>query len=347
MMRLSLTAFVRGYNTGLLLDCEEEGKVLPSIESFEQRWKVPKVGYIFHEYCLKPVIGETKWNRRLDENQRLAPMMTEAFVLAELANNYHPWVYDFKTLNPNTTLKTEYDEDVLTVLLQEGEQGEGEEQQRQDEEELELFCGDLDMIEVSVPTPPVAAPNGNANEGGTNGQGQEEQQDARDHQDFTVLSQLNANAGPYQEARDRNKAIMRGIREQLVLDREQQRVGSHVALYVAVKAKLIADASQPVTSPAETRKRKLRVKREMKSLTKQCKKPKKGNNRLKGGWTDQGIQYVQRMMQRIRRDEESGIRLKWEAAYKKLIESVKQIEAAEEEEAESVPIEWEMMLVEV
>lgn len=56
---------------------------------------------------------------------------------------------------------------------------------------------------------------------------------------------------------------------------------------------------------------------------------------------------MQRMMQRIRRDEESGIRLKWEAAYKKLIESVKQIEAAEEEEAESVPIEWEMMLVEV
>jgi hypothetical protein len=154
----------------------------------------------------------------------------------------------------------------------------------------------------------------------------------------------------YQEARNQYKAILRRIRDQLVRDHKQGQgyeTNASVARYAAVKAKLIEDASQPVTSTAETRKRKHKDKREMKSLTTHCKKPKKGSNPLKGGWTDEGIQYVHKKMRIIKQDEDSGIRRKWEETYKKLLESVKQIKEGEEEEEDGEPVDLEMMLVEV
>ena len=39
-------------------ECEIDGLILPSIESFQMRLKLPKVNFIFYEYFFKAVVGD-------------------------------------------------------------------------------------------------------------------------------------------------------------------------------------------------------------------------------------------------------------------------------------------------
>jgi hypothetical protein len=64
----------------------------------------------------------------------------EAYTLAMVRNHYFAWLYKFKAINPNTSIKTAYDHQVLEPTNQ------------GDEQLIEMFCGDLDLVEVSVPT---------------------------------------------------------------------------------------------------------------------------------------------------------------------------------------------------
>jgi hypothetical protein len=351
--------WIRLQPTGLCRDCEEYDKVLPSIETFLQRWNQPKAFFLFYEYFFKPVIGETIWNRRIDENKRLGSKVSEAFALAELVNNYHAFLYEFKTMYPNTTLKTEYDDEVLVVPQGQHQQGQQRNEQQEQDEELQLFCGDLDLFEVSVPqTAGGTSSNANSN-------GSDEEQAARD-QDFTLLlmdMEGTAVAPAYQEARAHSKAIQRGIRDQLRQDRAEQGSTttdganndvvtlSSIALYAEVKAKLVEEATQVATTTVvQTRKRKAKAKRGMKRLTSpQSNKTKKGGDPYKSGWMKEGRKFVNDTLQKIQQDEVSGIRVKWEEAYKKLLQSVKQIEGEEDEEEQDnePPVNVEMMYSEV
>jgi hypothetical protein len=39
-------------------ECKFDGSILPSIESFQMRLKLPKVNFIFYEYFFKAVVGD-------------------------------------------------------------------------------------------------------------------------------------------------------------------------------------------------------------------------------------------------------------------------------------------------
>ena len=82
---------------------------MPSIESFQKRLDNPKVYYIFYDYFFKAVMGEKRWKRDLEQNNRLGTSVAEAFAHALIKNNYFAWLFEYKSASNNTTLKTVYD----------------------------------------------------------------------------------------------------------------------------------------------------------------------------------------------------------------------------------------------
>jgi PhoPQ-activated pathogenicity-related protein len=42
-------------------ECEIDGSILPLIESFQMRLKLPKVNFIFYEYFFKSVVRDSIW----------------------------------------------------------------------------------------------------------------------------------------------------------------------------------------------------------------------------------------------------------------------------------------------
>jgi hypothetical protein len=113
---------------------EIDGSILPSIESFQMRLKLPKVNFIFYEYFFKAVVGDGIWKRHYTEDKRLGTNISEAFAHVIIENNYFAWLYDYKNKNPGCTLLTEYD-----LAEQENEDS-------NDDDDKRIFCSDLDKI---------------------------------------------------------------------------------------------------------------------------------------------------------------------------------------------------------
>jgi hypothetical protein len=76
-------------------ECEADGTILPSIESFHMGVNLPKVHYLFYEYFFRPVIGEVNWKHCFAERKRFGTNVVEAYAHALLENSYHAWVYDY------------------------------------------------------------------------------------------------------------------------------------------------------------------------------------------------------------------------------------------------------------
>jgi hypothetical protein len=85
-------------------ECKIDGSILPSIESFQMRLKLPKVNFIFYEYFFKAVVGDGIWKQCFAENKRLGTNVSEAFAHAIIEINYFAWLYDCKNKNPGCTL---------------------------------------------------------------------------------------------------------------------------------------------------------------------------------------------------------------------------------------------------
>jgi hypothetical protein len=115
-------------------ECDVDGNLLPSIESFNKQWRIPKMYSLFFDY-------KGVWKQRIVGNKRLGTKIAEAHGNAMLRNNYFAWLYKFNVKNLGTTLKMEYNQ----MALQDGEEGQ-EALQEQNQTLLQLFCGDLDMI---------------------------------------------------------------------------------------------------------------------------------------------------------------------------------------------------------
>jgi len=120
-------------------ECEIDRLILPSIESFQMRLKLPKVNFIFYEYFFKAVVGDSVWTRHFAENKRFGTNVSEAFAHAIIENNYFAWLYDYKHKNPGCTLLTEDD-----LVEQENEDS-------NDDDDKWIFCSDLDKIEIALP----------------------------------------------------------------------------------------------------------------------------------------------------------------------------------------------------
>jgi hypothetical protein len=61
--------------------CEEDGSILPSIESFQNRSLLPKVYYIFYEYFFKAIIGKGTWKQHFKGYKWFGTNILEAYVL--------------------------------------------------------------------------------------------------------------------------------------------------------------------------------------------------------------------------------------------------------------------------
>jgi hypothetical protein len=147
----------------MCIDCEDNNAILPSVESFQQRLKNPKVYYLFYEYFFKAVMGEARWKRNLQEEKRLGTTVGEAFTHALLENNYFAWLFDYKCKKPlmlggrTSTLTTEYEEPPQNSTKV-------------------LFCGDLTGVEIALPQ--------------------------RDGQEYKFLQEESSEDDQYNEARD-------------------------------------------------------------------------------------------------------------------------------------------------
>jgi hypothetical protein len=65
-------------------ECEIDGSILPLIESFQMRLKLPKVNFIFYEYFFKPVVGDGNWKQHIAENKRLGTMYPKPLLMQSL-----------------------------------------------------------------------------------------------------------------------------------------------------------------------------------------------------------------------------------------------------------------------
>jgi hypothetical protein len=289
--------------TGMCEECDAASTLLPSIESFLQQWRLPKVHYLFYEYFYKAVIKDSVWNDRIDvprpgPDDRLGTRIAKVYAYSLIANHYHAWVYHFKIEYPSNTLLTEY------------EKIEHHEDQRDDNDqqeiEIKLFCGDLDLAECKISVP-------------------NERND-----DFKLLlsSGPNANPAACKAARVHDQEILKGIKAKIDYDRQGNgNTGStgYCGSYDKMNSKLEEDLVLVSTdSNTRARKQKQRSKSSMmENFTSSTCKSKKGSEKIMR-WSAEGKRFVSRMLGEIRKDEKDGIRKKWEDMYKKISKATKQ-----------------------
>jgi len=121
-------------------ECENDSAVLPSLESFQMRLKMPKVNYIFYQYFFKAVVNVGAWKHQFTKG-RFGTNVLEAFAHAILQNNYFAWLYHYKLDNPDSTLKMEFD------LADEKDSTDDNDNSNK----THLFSGDLDfLVEIAL-----------------------------------------------------------------------------------------------------------------------------------------------------------------------------------------------------
>lgn len=85
-------------------------KVMPSLEHFQMRHESPRVYFLFYNYFLRAVMGESKWTSSLNENKKLGTTVAEAYAHTLLENNYFAWLFEYKEKQrEGDKIKTEYD----------------------------------------------------------------------------------------------------------------------------------------------------------------------------------------------------------------------------------------------
>jgi len=303
--------------------CAMRNEVLPSLESFSMRWKLPKIHFLFYENFYRPAIGDTVWKRRITENRRFGTMIAEAYASASLRNQYFAWLYEYKADNPHINLRTEYD-------LQEtqGASATEDSQENRQEQGVNLFCGELDLVEVSVPTHPASTTP--ADDSSSYEDESEQQEEPRDQ--FEILSGRGETADAHKAAREHDQAILKELKRQLDADQGENNTSSGTesgnvskeANYSKMSAKLAEISSQPAAMSLKERdQRKRKSMTELRDFTTTARKSKKGRKELQG-WTKAGQRYVYKVLGEINQDEQSGIRKKWESVYLKLRKAAQQ-----------------------
>lgn len=317
--------------------CALRGEVLPSLESFQMRWHLPKVHFLFYEYLFRPAVGDTTWRRRIIENRRLGTKIVESYAMATLRNHYFAWLYEYKTDNLHANLKTEYDP-------QEAQQGtnaaaEGSQDNRQ-EQEVKLFCGELDFVEVSVPTHPVSERSAAAAANDNSSDDEEDDPQVEPTDQFEILSGRGETAEAHKAAREHDQAILKNIQEEIAANRENGSAGSvgattsKTASYSKMSKNLADDAAKPAAmNLSERRKRKHKSMMGLRDFTTTARKSRKGSKELQG-WTKAGQRYVMDVLGEIDQEERSDIRRKWEVVYLKLRKAAEQDNGVDDDDDE-------------
>jgi len=215
--------------------------------------------------------------------------------------------------NPSNTLRTEYDQ-VSPGSNHNEEQGQSV--------MAPLYSGDLDMIQALVPS-------------STTGE-------------FKLL--FDEDSTEYKEAQARDQAILKETQEQFQLDHDGGgKVNSPIGRFLKMNSKLQQERESTTKQDARSRrKRKSATMSSLRDFTKKARRKKKGSIKIMG-WTNEGQQYISNMFNKIKGDEDSNAREKWEIAYKKICQAVKDNVKAEEgeDEDEEVELDLNVLMVEV
>jgi len=303
-------------------ECDALGMVLPSLESFRQRWKLPKIYFLFYDYFFRSVIQDSVWIDRVNTpssgtGARLGPVISEAYALAVVENHYFSWLYQYKIENPNNTLVTEYD--------QREDQGGGDTDNQQ-EQEIDLFCGALVLSDCEISVPVTAATANSA------GNDENEQEEGTRNNDFKILLLSGENADPaaHKAARDHAQEISKGIKAKIDSDRQgngDDGCYTRHDSYKTMSSTLAQDMPQiDQEHGANVKKRKRKSKSGMTAFTSATRKSKKGSDEV-AGWSTEGKKFVCEVFNEIKQDEQSGIRKKWEETYKFMYKATKQDKA--------------------
>lgn len=285
-------------NAEMCGECEVDGRILPSLESFQMRLKQPLVNYVFYEYVFKPVVGEGAWNRRLNAS-RFGTNALEAYAHALLQNNYMAWVFDYRQRHPGSTLKTEYD-------LAKSQQQQGS--------VVRIFCGDLDGAEIAA--------------GVTDDNDDEEETVASE---YTVVYSQAPHEEAYEEAREGAEKVRNETLAQIRIDH------GRLDSYGEVNTLLMSDdmssissceGGRAATKAQNKKKRKVMMNLKMYTGGDAATKRKRGSDTFKG-WSEEGKKFMVKMAQDIKADVESGAHGEWEKMYKKICNAVKDSEEQE------------------
>ena len=267
--------------------------------------------FLFFEFFLRAAIGNATWKKRLEEDEtRLATQAIEAYANAVVNNHYFAFLYTYFMNNPNSTLRTEYDE--VPQLTQTRQAADTTSTSMHN-----LFCADLDFIEVSVP--------GSAANTGGNAITQEQD-------DFKLLPPPNEEDGESDEerksAREHDEAVAKEIKDLIDRDRPGGNGDgtSRLSYFLKMKSKLEEDRRALLSAVTPLDKKRAQQqsrasKTSLREFTKASRKSKKDSDVIMG-WTLQGKQYMQTMRRVINGEEESGVRKKWETVYKKMCKAV-------------------------
>ena len=236
-------------NAEMCEECAQGGMVLPSIESFNERWALPKVHFTFYDYFFKAVIGEGTWKRRLKENKRLGTIVAEAYTHAVLTNNYFAWLYQYKAKNTTSPLTTEYD------YVNQNSNEENEETDDEDgNPQLLLFCADLDFVEVSCHS------TSNTDAGG--------------RRNFELVLNHDDAEEKYKEAKEDAEATSNVVKRSILEADGGHNDNGSLATYRKMKASLLAEAASENAAATTPREREDQRKRKRKSL-KDLKEPER------------------------------------------------------------------------
>ncbi len=277
------------------------------------------------------------WNDRVNapssdmDASRLGPVISEAYALASLDNHYFSWLYQFKIEHPNNTLITEHNQ-------HDHQQGGDDPDHQQEREEIDLFCGALVLsdCEISVPVTTTTVNTGSKDN---------EQQDKEGrNNDFKILLLSNADPTAHKAAKDHAQEISKGIKAKIDSDRQGNSDGHYTRHDSYKKMSSTLDQDMPLINQenvANAKKRKRKSKSGMAAYTSSTCKSKKGSDE-NAGWLAEGKKLVCEVFQEIKQDERSGIRKKWENAYKHMSKVTKQDKAKAVDDDDKIKAPFEI-----
>jgi hypothetical protein len=79
----------------------------------------------------------------------------------------------------------------------------------------------------------------------------------------------------------------------------------------------------------------------MVAFTSSTRKSKKGSDKI-AGWSTEGKKFVCEIFNEIKQDEQSGVRNKWENAYKRMCKATKQDKAKTVDDEDEIEAPFEM-----
>jgi hypothetical protein len=174
-----------------------------------------------------------------------------------------------------------------------------------------------------------------------------EQQEAGRNDDFKILLLSGETADPavHKAARDHAQEISKGMKAKIDCDRQGNGDDGYYTRHDSYKKlSSMLDQDMPQINQensAKVKKQKRKSKSGMTAFTSSTRKSKKGSDEI-AGWSTEGKKFVCEIFNEIKHDEQSGVRKKWEDAYKRMCKATKQDKAKTVDDDDKIEEPFEM-----